>query len=284
MNPQGESRCLLTDGYIAWSFQIGPATQHFCNVLGTNGVPPLKALSFPGREGVFLAVDYVAASRIPPHVSDEKGNYFWVLDRKISSGGPVVPQIMPAPLTVSDVRGRADVSDLQFPIFFENVDGKLGIPLEAAAAGRCGTLRNAQEYAQLGAWSTTHICIAWPGHEWFARLVCVRDNGSDTPAHRDDRIMITVATFAHRVGESVIFFLVECKPDPGYTSSDGQLWRIGDGGAQRCNVMIIGAINPSVGSWMPILQFIRHPSVEYDTIADVKNRRINWEAVIGLTL
>jgi hypothetical protein len=68
--------------------------------------------------------------------------------------------MMPAPLTVSDVRGRADLSDLQFPIFFENVDGKLGIPLEAAAAGQCGTLRNAQEYAQLGAWSTTHICIA----------------------------------------------------------------------------------------------------------------------------
>jgi len=247
-------------------------------VLGTNAVPPLKALSLPGREGVFLAVDYAAAPRISPHVSDENGQQFWVLDRKISSGGPVVPQMMPAPLTVSDVRGRADLSDLQFPIFFENVDGKLGIPLEAAAAGQCGTLRNAQEYAQLGAWSTTHICIAWLGYEWFARLVRVRD---DTPAHRDDRI--TVATFAHRVGESVNSFLMECKPDPGYTSSDGQCWRVGEEGVQPSNVMIIGAVNPSAISWMPILQFIRHPSTEYDTIADVKNRRINWEAIVNLT-
>ncbi|KAI0246596.1 hypothetical protein BJV78DRAFT_1253285 [Lactifluus subvellereus] len=174
--------------------------------------------------------------------------------------------MMPAPLAVSDVslRGRTDLPDLQFPIFFENVDGKLGIPLEAAAAGRCGTLRNAQEYAQLGAWSTTHICIA------------------DTHAHRDVRI--TVATFAHRIGESVNSFLTECRPDPRYTSSGGQLWRIGDGGAQGNNIMIIGAINPSAGSWMPILQFIRHPSAEYDTIADVNNRRINWEAITGLGL
>ncbi|KAI0246599.1 hypothetical protein BJV78DRAFT_1157776 [Lactifluus subvellereus] len=273
MNPKGESRCLLTDGYIAWSLQIRQATQYFCNVLGTNAVPPLMALSFPAREGVFLAVDYAAALKIPPHVSDENGRHFWVLDRKISSGGPVVPQIMPVPLTVSDVRGRTDLSDLQFPIFFENVDGKLGIPLEAAAAGRCGTLRNAQEYAQLGAWSTAHICIAWPGYEWFARLVRVRD---DTPLHHDDRI--TVATFAHRVGES------ECRPDPGYTSSDGQLWRIGDGGVQLSNIMIIGVVNPSAGSWMPILQFIRHPSAEYDTTEDVEHRRIDWEAIIGHTL
>ena len=171
MNPQGESRSLLTDGYIAWSFQIGPATQYFSNVLGTSAVPPLKALSFPGREGVFLAVDCAAVPQTLPHVSDENGRSFWVLDRKISPGGPVIPQMMPAPLTVSDVRGRADLSDLQFPIFFENADGKLGIPLKAAAAGQCGTLRNAQEYAQLGALSTTQICIAVSGQSMQKKVV-----------------------------------------------------------------------------------------------------------------
>ena len=170
MNPQGESRSLLTDGYITRSFQIEPATQYFCNVLGISTVPPLKALSFPGRESIFLAVDHATAPKILPHVSDENGRDFWVLDRKISSGGPVVPQGIPPP-TDTDVGGRADLSDLQFPIFFENVDGKLGIPLEAAAAGQCGTLRNAQEYAQLGASSTAYICIAVSGQSMQKEVV-----------------------------------------------------------------------------------------------------------------
>jgi hypothetical protein len=160
MNAQGESKSLFTDGYIAWSFHSSSATQHFCSLLGVDALPPLKPLSLPGREGIFLAVDHAPPPHIPPHISDNNGRHFWVLDRTIASGGPVVPQMMPAPLTVSDIRGHSDLSDLQFPIFFEHVDGRLGLSLEAAVAGRCDTLRNAQEYAQLGAWSTTHICIA----------------------------------------------------------------------------------------------------------------------------
>jgi hypothetical protein len=83
-----------------------------------------------------------------------------MLDRTVTSSGPVVPQMMPSPPKLSDVGGHSDLSGLQFPIFFEHVDGKLGLSLEAAAAGQWGTLCNAQGYAQLGAGSTTNICIA----------------------------------------------------------------------------------------------------------------------------
>ena len=62
---------------------------------------------------------------------------FWILDHTlVTSKGPVLPQII-----------------------FEHVEGKLGLSLEAATAGQCGTLCNVQEYAQLGAGSTTDICI-----------------------------------------------------------------------------------------------------------------------------
>ncbi|KAH9976704.1 hypothetical protein BGW80DRAFT_1456815 [Lactifluus volemus] len=275
MNPQGEIKSLLTDGYIAWSFQNESAMQHFCSVLRKDTLPPLKPMSLPEREGLFLAVDHGPPPNIPPHISDSNGRDFWVLDRTVVSRGPVVPQMMPTPLTVSDVSGRSDLSDLQFPIFFEHLDGQLGLSLEAAAAGQCETLRNAHEYAQLGVWSTTHICIAWLGYDRFARQVRVRDV---TPTHDP----VTVATFAHRIGQFVDTFLTDCKPDPKCTSLDAQLWRIGDGGVQRSSVMIIGAVNPSAISWMPILQLTRQPSADYDRISDVRNRRIDWDAIFKL--
>ena len=77
-------------------------------------------------------------------------------------------------------------------------------------------------------------------------------------------------------------FLQDCKPDPRCTSLDAQLWRIGDGGVQRGNIMIIGAINPSATTWMPILQLTRQPSVGYDRTSDVRNRRIDWDAIFKL--
>ena len=157
MNPQEETKSLLTDGYIARSFQNESAMQHFGSLLRKDTLPPLKPMSLQEREGLFLVVGHVPPPDIPPHISDSNGKDFWVLDRTVVSRGPVVPQMMPTPLTV---RGRLDSSDLQFPIFFERVDGQLGLSLEEAAAGRCETLRNAQGYAHVGAWLTTHICIA----------------------------------------------------------------------------------------------------------------------------
>jgi hypothetical protein len=41
-------------------------------------------------------------------------------------------------------------AELQMPIFFEGVDGQLGLSLELAAAGRCHCLTNAQRFAPLG--------------------------------------------------------------------------------------------------------------------------------------
>ena len=71
----------------------------------------------------------------------------------------MVPQTMWSPHTVTDKRQHVEEALLQRPIFFEGIDGRLGLSLEASAAGRCHSLLNAQQFAPLGQKSTTHIRI-----------------------------------------------------------------------------------------------------------------------------
>ena len=71
----------------------------------------------------------------------------------------MLPQTMWSLHTVTDKRQHVDEAVLQMPIFFEGVDGRLGLSLEASAAGRCYGLRNAQQFVPFGHKSTTHIRI-----------------------------------------------------------------------------------------------------------------------------
>jgi hypothetical protein len=80
-----------------------------------------------------------------------------LLDRAVVNRGTVVPQTMWSPHT--DQRHYVEEAVLQMPIFFEGIDGRLGLSLEASATGRCQGLRNAQQFAPLGHMLTTHIRI-----------------------------------------------------------------------------------------------------------------------------
>ncbi len=71
----------------------------------------------------------------------------------------MVPQTMWSPHTITDKRQHVEEAVLQLPIFFEGADGRLGLSLDASAAGRCHGLHNAQQFAPLGQKSTTHIRI-----------------------------------------------------------------------------------------------------------------------------
>jgi hypothetical protein len=73
--------------------------------------------------------------------------------------GTVVPQTLGALNIVADLRQHVAEEELQLPIFFESMDGRLGLPLEAAVAGRTNDLLNAQAFAPLGVMSTTQIRI-----------------------------------------------------------------------------------------------------------------------------
>jgi len=127
-----------------------------------------------------------------------------------------------SPLNFNDYRRHVEEAVLQLPIFFEGVDGRLGLSLEATALGRCHNLHNAQQFAPLGQNSTTHIrivvsvvsrgvisvaralnliSIQWPGYKGFKRQVSIRD---ETSEHKP----ITVSRFAHHIGRSVDAFLM----------------------------------------------------------------------------
>ncbi|KAI9454395.1 hypothetical protein BJY52DRAFT_1122811, partial [Lactarius psammicola] len=213
---------LLIDGYIAHTFHSRRAEQYFLGLLKSDSIPPIKTLSYPGREGHFF---------LTPDPSSR------LLDRAVVNSGSVVPQEMWPLRNVHDMKRYVVQVSLRMPIFFEGVDGRLGLSLEAAAAGRCHGLRNAQEFIPTRAYSsTTHIRILWPGYKNYKRQVQIRD---DTSAHNP----ITISRFVHHIGRSVDAFLK---------------WQIGPGGIQRSDIIVIGAIHVSAGSWMPILQLGRY--------------------------
>jgi hypothetical protein len=116
-------------------------------LLKSDPIPPIETSSYPNREGHFFLV------ALPFRVSSQ------LLDRAVVNRGTVVPQKMWSPNTIIDQKQHVEEVVLQMPIFFEDANGRLGLPLETAAAGRCHGIRNAHKFAPLGDKSTTHIRI-----------------------------------------------------------------------------------------------------------------------------
>ena len=109
-----------------------------------------NVLSFLGIESRFFVTDSVP-SHIPVRTpSEQNGVLDGVLDRSLVAMGTAVPQTMWAPSAAADRPQLVGEAELQMPIFFEGVDGQLGISLELATAGRCHSLNDAQEFAPLG--------------------------------------------------------------------------------------------------------------------------------------
>ncbi|KAN0134027.1 hypothetical protein V8E53_008245 [Lactarius tabidus] len=241
-------KSLLIDGYISHSFQSRPAQQYILCLLKSDSIPHIKPSSYPDREGYYFLVGPTALhAQAQPFDTSNR-----LLDRALVTRGTVVPQTMWSPNTVTDKRQHVEEAVLQLPIFFEGIDGRLGLSLEDSAAGRCHGLRNAQQFAPLGQKSTTHIRIGWPGYKDFKRQVQIRD---ETSEHNP----ITISRFAHHIGRSVDAFLKACETDPVYPDNvKRNQWQIGSQGIQRNHIIVIGAIHVSAGSWMPILQLNRY--------------------------
>jgi len=163
----------------------------------------------------------------------------------------VVPQTLWAPHTIIDKRQHVTDAELQMPIYFEGLDGTLGLSLEEAASGRCHGLVDAQAFAPLGSKLTTHVRIIWPGYLDYKRQIQV---SGEAP----QRNPITISKFAQHFGRFVDAFLRNCQPDPGCQDPRRGDWRIGEGGIVREDIVIIGAIHVTAGSWMPILQLNRY--------------------------
>ena len=128
-----------------------------------------NVLSFLGIEGRFFVVDSVP-SHIPILPSPELNG---VLDRSLVAMGTAVPQTMWTSSAAADRTQLIGEAELQMPIFFEGVDGQLGIPLELAAAGRSNSLTDAQRFAPLGPSQkpVTEIRIRVSGHSVKATIL-----------------------------------------------------------------------------------------------------------------
>ncbi|KAF8502124.1 hypothetical protein F5888DRAFT_1632085 [Russula emetica] len=232
---------VLVDGYMSQCFGPQQAEQHFFNILKSNTI---SASYLPGTEGG----SFIATS-VPEYIRVQFPNpYTWVLDRRVVGHGTVVPQSLWIPFTITDRRRHVQDAELNMPIFFLHVDGRLGLPLDAAVIGRCDTLLNAKIPAPLGPQTTTHIRFGWRGYREFKRQVQIRD---ETPQHNT----ITLSKFAQHIGRSVEVFIKNRQLD---TKNPVPQWHIGEGGVQPHEIVIVGAIQVSSGGWMPILQLTRY--------------------------
>ena len=149
------TQTLLVDGYVSRTFNSRVAEEYFFRLLKRNHIPAYRVLSHPGMDSRFFIVDS-ASPQLPIQPLSESQR---VLDRSLIAMGTVVPQAMWSPLAVEDRRRLVGEAELQMPIFFEGAHGKLGISLEACAAGQCDGLVNGQELARLGQRSIINIRI-----------------------------------------------------------------------------------------------------------------------------
>ncbi|KAI9433275.1 hypothetical protein H4582DRAFT_2082427 [Lactarius indigo] len=230
---------LLVDGYISQTFQSRAAEVYFLNLLKTTVIPPHETLSYAEREGYFFFLNPIPHHILAPH-SGPPG--ICLLDRSIVDRGTVVPQRMWSPHSALDRQRHVERAMLQMPIFFEGEDRRLGFSLAASADGRCHSLRDGNHVAPLGQKASTYIRIAWPGYKEFKRQVPTREPTS----------------FAQQIGRTVGAFLQGCELEPGCVDDRRELWKIGAGGIQSSDIVIIGAVHVSAGSWMPIMQLTRY--------------------------
>ncbi|KAH9057846.1 hypothetical protein EDB87DRAFT_974719 [Lactarius vividus] len=242
-----QNTTLLVDGYISQTFRSRVAEQYFLDLLKSTVIPAHTTLSYPERRGYFFFTNSVP-SHIPVQHSSSPGH--WLLDRSIVHEGTVVPQAMWSPQSAHDRKRLVVTAQLQMPIFFES-DRRLGISLAASTSGRCYDLREANHPAPLGHKASTYIRIIWPGYKEFKRQIPIRE-----PTGTHDSI--SIAGFVRHIGRTVEAFLQDCELDPGSVDNQRGLWRIGPSGIQNNDIVIIGAIQVSTGSWMPILQLGRY--------------------------
>ncbi|KAF8265053.1 hypothetical protein EI94DRAFT_392575 [Lactarius quietus] len=169
----------------------------------------------------------------------------WLIDFVPQPRFSVVPQQIWSPPNQSYGRRYVKQAHLHMPVFFMQNNGVIGFPLSPTAFGDTTLLRNGNRAAPLGGPGTVFIRIAWPGYESWQSQIMVRDQ---TPSHKE----ITLEKFAKRVASSVARFIEE------HVTADTRdpVWQLGNGHITRNDVIIVGTVQVSIGSWMPILQIV----------------------------
>ncbi|KAI0295970.1 hypothetical protein BC826DRAFT_968231 [Russula brevipes] len=236
-------RDFLTDGYISYTFSPRLAEMYLAYLFKLD--PTLvRPFGHPSRPDAFF-VSNPPVNPSPPSLLVQ-GRPTWLLDYVIRQGGSVVPQELWFPRGQGDWRRYVEQAQLHVPVFFVNVDGSLGVPVVYAAAGQM-SLIGANEPAPLGDRTTTKIRIGWPGYPPSEQQVQLRDQ---TPG----RNPVTLERFVKHLGSRVRQFLADCERAPLHDPN--AKWLVGYGRITYNEVMLIGVVQVSAGSWMPILQLV----------------------------
>ncbi|KAI0291575.1 hypothetical protein BC826DRAFT_476650 [Russula brevipes] len=235
---------LYTHGYIARTLGAQDAVQYFARLLRVDerSLQPFFSQGYPGT--FFITSPIAVSSRPWLHIGNRPA---WPLDHSVRNYGTVVPQRIWSPGTPSDAQRYNNVP-LNMPVFFVLDDrSTLGLRLVSAAAGDCNGLLNARGAAPVGGCHTTSIRIKWPGYGEWSTQIMTRDQ---TSAHNT----ITLETLAKRIARAVCKFLEVAAGQHCHY----QDWRVGSGGITSNDIVLIGFIHVSQGSWQPILQLNRY--------------------------
>ncbi|KAA1468809.1 hypothetical protein DENSPDRAFT_815367 [Dentipellis sp. KUC8613] len=163
--------------------------------------------------------------------------------------GSIVRQRLWRPHTQADQLLHVANARLCLPIFFIHSNGMVGVPLADAIQGRINTLRRVDESPDMGNKSSTQIRVGWLGYKDWQRQIQIKD---ETPNKRP----ITLRRLVQHIGRAVDHFFSTKEEDLQRPSPD---WRInGHGGITREEIIVLGVIHVSSGSWMPLLQVTRN--------------------------
>jgi hypothetical protein len=275
-------RDLCIDGYIAQMFGPQAAQKYHVSLRREPGQTQLQA--------DVAGTDAFLATPLPGPTSGQHG---WVTDYAVKDRGPVIRQKIWTPKKESDKRRWVDHDQLHPPIFFIHKDGKdLGLPLMDAAGGDCRCLRGAEETAPVGTSAHAEIrinvssifCVhspelmmnvypsQWCGYlDWSRQILIQRQT--------QPKETISLETFAKNVAKKTkdfmeVFlillptFLQETDARTYQNAKNKEMiaenkdndcdqperYPIGDEHISPGDVILIGTVQVSHGSWMPILQ------------------------------
>ncbi|KAI0280228.1 hypothetical protein BGY98DRAFT_914982 [Russula aff. rugulosa BPL654] len=157
-----------------------------------------------------------------------------VLDYRADlSRGTIVPQVPWFPQTPRDLRKYVTDAVLQLPIFLRQDDGTIGMSLSDVIHGNFRRLMDSVQQVNVGGRTSVHVRINVRYNEW-KRQFQTRD---ETP----NRNPITIEKFVRHIGRSIDKFMSVSVVSV----------------ISRNDIILVGVVHVSSGSWMPIIQLNR---------------------------
>ncbi|KAI0063066.1 hypothetical protein BV25DRAFT_1824611 [Artomyces pyxidatus] len=229
----------LLDGYTSNTFGPEGAEFYFTCLLKV----PARSLNAMANIRNWSGAYFVthSPSPNPQPQADIPQQYLFLLDYAMIAGlGTVVPQRIWVP-NQEDWDDHIRDANLEMPIFFVHDDGSVGISVVNASAGNSLSLRGVNNELRIGPSQTqAQLRMNWPGYPEQLRQISMREPP------------LTLFKWVSHIGRTVDAVLQEYATLPNTSQ-----WAVHAGGITRDEILIIGVIQVSASSWMPILQMSR---------------------------